>query len=398
MFRVGDEFTPEQLRPNRRFRGNVQDLEQLRSAFEQGDSSIWHSWRRRNRHRSIDLSGVDLGQADLRHVDLRSVRLVAADFSGANANARTCEMRGTDLRRASLWHIDLSYADLAKADLRKAELVNATVNEADLRGANLRGADLERAQLNGVDFRGAKLRGAKVAGASVWDITTDSATEQEGLVVRAYPPGSGDPNAWAGTRPPPSYPHLTVDDIEVAHFVGVMLCSNKIARILEASTNRTVLLLGRFTPARRRILDTLRERLLEIGYAPLVFDFPRVPDRDLIETITMLAGLSKFVIADVTAPRSTPLESQAIVPDLAVPFVPIIREGERPFSMLADLQRKYDWVMPTLTYRDGNELARHLERGIVAPALATLARLTRRRRESVESIQIRHAARRLERS
>jgi len=51
--------------------------------------------------------------------------------------------------------------------------------------------------------------------------------------------------------------------------------------------------------------------------------------------------MSRFVIADVTNPRSAPLELQATVPELMVPFRPIIEEGEKPFAMLEDLWIQY---------------------------------------------------------
>ena len=47
----------------------------------------------------------------------------------------------------------------------------------------------------------------------------------------------------------------------------------------------------------------------------------------------LLAGLSRFVIVDITNPRSAPLELQATVPEYMIPFVPIIQEGEEPFAM-----------------------------------------------------------------
>ena len=51
------------------------------------------------------------------------------------------------------------------------------------------------------------------------------------------------------------------------------------------------------------------------------------------------------MIADVTNPKSAPLELQATVPEIMIPFLPIIEEGEKPFAMLQDLWIKYrDWV------------------------------------------------------
>ena len=71
----------------------------------------------------------------------------------------------------------------------------------------------------------------------------------------------------------------------------------------------------------------------------------------------MLAGLSRFIIADLTKPRSDPLELQAIVPDLEVPVIPIIQAEEQAFAMFSDLH-KYEWVAPWLHIRIGTNYAR----------------------------------------
>jgi len=48
------------------------------------------------------------------------------------------------------------------------------------------------------------------------------------------------------------------------------------------------------------------------------------PDsRDITETVTTLARLARFIIADITDPKSIPLELQSIVPDVAVPVQPL---------------------------------------------------------------------------
>jgi len=68
--------------------------------------------------------------------------------------------------------------------------------------------------------------------------------------------------------------------------------------------------------------------------------FERPTDRDLTETVRILAGLSRFVIADITNPRSVPLELQATVPDYMVPFVTILQRGQPAFGMFDDLPRR----------------------------------------------------------
>ena len=64
-----------------------------------------------------------------------------------------------------------------------------------------------------------------------------------------------------------------------------------------------------------------------------LFTYARPMSRDLVETILGSAALSRFIIADLSEPRSLPQELQAIVPNLqSVPVVPIINEGGRVFA------------------------------------------------------------------
>src|SRR5262249_30368466 len=112
-----------------------------------------------------------------------------------------------------------------------------------------------------------------------------------------------------------------------------------------------------------------RDRVRELGYLPMMFDFERAKEKDFTETIKILAGLSLFVIADITNPKSAPLELQATVPDYMIPFVPIIHEGEPPFAMFKDLQNKFDWVLNTLEYDSESTLMQVLDKAVIRPAL-----------------------------
>ena len=142
-----------------------------------------------------------------------------------------------------------------------------------------------------------------------------------------------------------------------------------------------------FSDERKPILDALREKLRTMNFLPIVFDFERSKERDFTETIITLAGLSCFIIADITNPKSSPLELQATVPNYMIPFVPIIQEGEQPFSMFRDLKGKYDWVLDILVYDTPSNLIRGLERAIVKPALEMRDELLSRK---VEQLRMRH--------
>jgi hypothetical protein len=120
----------------------------------------------------------------------------------------------------------------------------------------------------------------------------------------------------------------------------------------------------------------------------MMFDFEKPTQRDFTETIKTLAGLSRFIIADITNPKSSPLELQAIMPDYMIPFVPIIHEDEKPFAMFQDLKQKYgEWVLDLLEYDTAQGLLDVFDEAVVAPAneMAGLLEL-----KKAEQIQTRH--------
>jgi hypothetical protein len=136
------------------------------------------------------------------------------------------------------------------------------------------------------------------------------------------------------------------------------------------------------------VLDAIREALRQRGYLPIMFDFERPTARDFTETIMTLAGMSLFIIADITNPKSSPLELQATVPNYMVPFAPIIQEGEQPFSMFLDLKNKHpDWVLDLLAYDSASTLVRKLRNAVIQPALKKHKEL---RAKKAEELRIRH--------
>lgn len=112
----------------------------------------------------------------------------------------------------------------------------------------------------------------------------------------------------------------------------------------------------------------------------MVFNFDKPETKDFSETVRLLCSLSKFVIVDITNPRSAPLELQATVPNHMVPFVLILQDGEKPFAMFVDLQNKYDWVLqPEIAYSSVDRLIEVLEEKIVRAAEAKFNQLLARR-------------------
>jgi uncharacterized protein YjbI with pentapeptide repeats len=362
--------------------------EQL-SILKQG-VEVWNKWRYKEPDKNVDLKNANLIRADLiganlAHADLNGAELFQADLSGANlfnanlskamlyeANLRSADLREVNLSRANLINAELIRtnlgganlnganltqtilfaADLSEANLSEVNLTSANLLAANLSGADLSRADLRHSSLSGANISNAKISKSNVYGVNVWDLQGEF-REQKDLIITTK---GGSP--------------ITVDNIKIAQFIYLILNNEEIRDVINILTSKSVLILGRFAlPERKTILDALRNKLREYDLLPIVFDFDRPTDRDFTETIKTLAGLCYFVIADVTNPKSSPLELQATVPDYQIPFVPIIQEGEQPFAMMVDLQKKYNWVLDTLSYSSTETLIKALKPAIIDPAI-----------------------------
>jgi Pentapeptide repeats (8 copies) len=359
----------------RAFRGNQSHLNRLIDALQTQSVETWNEWRKGHPNLIPDLRGVNLQGIKLCRIDLRSARLVGANLTGADM--WDAQLRETDLRRALLDTAKLNYADLRGANLAFCRLVGADLTLVWAEGASFRGADLSHAILSGARLQSADLSGARVSGISAWEVDTDAKTRQRGLIIDQWV----DPLEDIVDYPRASIENIVVraDHIEAAHLLYLVSTKGKFKTVIDAMTERVVLLLGRFGSRRKAVLNAIRHKLADMGYAPVVFDFAAPVDRDLIETVALLAGLSRFVIADLTRPKSTPLESLLIAPQLMIPFASIVQEGDRPFSMFRSLQVKYEWVLPTWTYRNKNQLIRRLKAEVIDPCERMRAKIRRRR-------------------
>lgn len=217
------------------------------------------------------------------------------------------------------------------------------------------------------DLRGADLRGCNVYGASVWDPKIDAETKQSNLIITFFGPSEVNPSGM----------EITVDDLQVAQFIYLMLNNQNVRRVIDTVTSKLVLILGRFTPDRKAILDALREELRHRNYLPIVFDFEVPESRDITETVSLLARMARFVVADLTDAKSLPQELAVIVPALpSVPVQPLLRSGNGVYGMFEHWQR-FPWVLPVCTYDNVDELLASLAVRIIAPAERKVMELRR---------------------
>jgi uncharacterized protein YjbI with pentapeptide repeats len=347
---------------------------------------VWNAWREENPNTIFDLSSANLRGIYFRNANLSKVNFYQANLN--DSNFTSANLREANLYGAYLHGTDFSESDLSEANLSRAYLSQARLHKTILRGANLRVAYLRKADLSEADlsmakchivnFCGANLNKAilmntdisfsqlvgttleytnlmncRIYGISAWDLKINDQTNQSNLIITKE-----------------NEPIITVDNLEVAQFIYLLLNNQKIRQVIDTITSKVVLILGRFTPERKAILDAIREELRKHDYLPVLFDFDKPATRDTEETITTLARLAKFIIADITDPKSIPQELTSIVPALpSVPVQPILQNGYEPWGMFDHIKR-YPWVLEIHQYSDWEGLNQSLA-GQIIPFVET---------------------------
>ena len=307
--------------------------------------------------RVVDLRGAEFDGICVGYADLRGVMFDECCLRGAwlkAANLENASLRGADLSSARnsgsgpahLPHSSLRGADLTGANLSGVDLSFASLNDATLTGADLSGANLSHANLVRARVDGAIFRSAWIYGIAAWDLQGVPAVQQDLIITD----------------------QVTVDSLDFAQFMYLLLNNQKIRDVIDLVTAKTVLILGRFTPERKAILDAIREEVRKRGYLPVLFDFEEPANRDVTETVSTLAHMARFVIADITDARSIPQELMAIIPHLpSVPVQPLLLASQREYGMFRTF-KKYPWVLEPFRYENQEHLLAALGDAVIGPA------------------------------
>jgi uncharacterized protein YjbI with pentapeptide repeats len=370
-------------------RSMAYDLKEAGARLDNLKSPVGSSGLTLNLHgvnfEGTDLSGVDFRDAGLTHANFRNsklsmvsldrARLDYADFRGANLNQvrfqnavlfhamlERVDLQRANLCKANLAHVHLAHAvlgyaisggtifcdaDLKHATFRNSILWDADFTRADMSGADLTGSDLTRAIMVETNLTGAKLTNCRVYGTSVWKAQLDEA-QQNNLIIS------------------PEGDHcITVDRLDMAQFLWTLVNNRSIRHVIDAVTTKAVLILGRFTPERIKILDEIRDYLRKRDLIPILFDFAKPTTRDLTETIGLLAHLCRLVVADLTDAKSIPQELSTIIPFLPSVLVqPVLHCSQDPYGMFEHFQRyasvraifRYETIDDLIKYFDGEVL------------------------------------------
>lgn len=320
----------------------------------------WNKWRDENPGISPDLSGVnfyDIFQGTNNIYDIPSV--IGANFD--RCNLRNSEMRDREFTRCTFNDTQLHMSDCCYANF-----LGCTFNDAQMRLLRIGSTSFYDCIISCCDFsyssaENTKFRNCKISNTKFKNVHFVKAdfTESEIFKCNVYGISSWD-MILDETRQEDIYVMededdlLSVDDIELAQFLYMMIENKNLRRIIDTITSSVVLILGRFTTERKSVLEQIKKIARDKGLIPILFDFNGPESRDVTETVKVLASMSRFVIADLSDAKSIPQELTLIIPTSpSLPVYPIIEESQREYGMYGFFEN-YPWVKDISRYNETN--------------------------------------------
>jgi uncharacterized protein YjbI with pentapeptide repeats len=339
-------------------------------------AEVWNRWREQN------LSSLSFARPHWYHspgpggIQVKGRNHL--NFSGMNLSRIIIHngfAEGLNLSNSVFEESHFEEGDFSRSNFNGALFRNTKFNKTILTGASFDGATFINCNLNRVNLVGAsfcvkEITETVVYGISAWDMQTCESMKQSKLVIEKTYHFYSD--LLADGKIP-----MMVDDIELAQFVHYLSSHKKMRDTLNILNARGVLLLGRFKDGGLDRLYSIRELLQGKGYMPMIFDFVRADSLSLIETIVTMAGLSKFIIADLSGP-SVPAELATLLSQIKKP---VLAFG-KPYALLSDMT-DYTSALRTINPDDAHLL----------PALeAELPEMERLHNDRIASLAKRYSA------
>lgn len=284
----------------------------------------------------------DFSNSDLFSASLRNCVFLNCCFDKSNmiytdlvdAYFESCTFKGTTIRLSKI-----GSAVFRNCVFEKADLSYCSAEETSFEGSKFINTKLEHMSLVSSDFSHTKIYNCYVYGISSWDLNLDCSVQKDLIIT------------------PRGKPTIKVDNIELAQFLYLLINNSKLRDAIDSISSKSVLILGNFSKERKKILDQIRKQLRNRNLIPILFDFEKPNSRDLTETIRLLALMSKFIIVDLSSPRSSPHElANIITENPSIKVFPIVLSGEKPYGMFEDHYKSYSWVQKVKNYTNDSIL------------------------------------------
>jgi hypothetical protein len=301
------------------------------SQFLMQGAAVWNDWRSRNIgpltfskpnwYSSPGPGGVQLkgrNHLNFSGMNLSGLMVIRAFAEGLN-------LRDSVFENAQFDEGDFSRADFSGATFRNTKFNKTILTDSHFDGATFINCSLNRVNLVGASFCVKEITETVVYGIAAWDMKTCDEMKQSRLVIeKTY-------ELYSDLIQRQTIP-IMVDDIELAQFIYYLSDHKKMRDVLNILNDKGVLLLGRFKDGGLERLYSIRDWLQSKGYMTMIFDFAPASNLSRTETIVTMAGLSKFIIVDLSG-SSIPGELQGILAQIKKP---ILAFGD-PYSLFPDL-------------------------------------------------------------
>jgi len=298
----------------------------------------WNNWRD-----SYPNERADFHDAKLDGSNFEGYKLTNCNFY--QASLRDCNLNKTQLSWSAFFHSKLNNSTILNPELtdynEDSSFLGVNIRwssfaASDLENVKMKGSLFEGVHLHTCNLRGADISYSRIYGLSSWGNEVDDSTIQTNLVIT-----------------PHNEPTIQVDNFEIAQFLYLLITNRKIRTVIDTLATKVVLILGSFAENDKRVLNQIKTHLTLSNYIPVIFDFDKPASRSLTETVSTIAHLAKFIIADLTNSRSIPHELASIIPTLtSVPVIPIIKEHQTPYGMFQDF-KNYRHIAEIISYKDG---------------------------------------------
>jgi len=161
------------------------------------------------------------------------------------------------------------------------------------------------------NFQNANLSGCRIHGAFTWNVKLQDARQLDIVVT------------------PPGESVVTVDGLEAAQSVSLLLHNRQLHDMLDPAASRFALIVGSFASDRKNILDGMRNILRSGNCIPVSLDFGKYVRHDIKDRLAALAHMARFVVADFTSVGDMAQELGRIVSGLrTVPVITLLQSSE----------------------------------------------------------------------
>jgi len=254
-------------------------------------------------------------------------------LTASNVSAQSARFLNCDFRNSILDGLNADGSAFTNSSFSQCKLIASTFTNSKLYSCKL-----DYALLCKANFDGATLDGCSVFGISIWG-SDFSKSDQKNFIVNL--PGGN---------------LIVTNSIEYSYFLYQCIENSNFKKYFESTSEKLVLILGRFTPKRMVYIDAIRNSLSKKGLIPVLFDFDKPETQDLSEVVLSLALISRFTVVDLSDPKCAPHEIATIAPHVNSPIAAVIEKGQRPYAMYSDMMRRYSWVLEPEVYQSHSEI------------------------------------------